>query len=192
MSLTINLGMEDFKTLREGHRVYVDKTVFIQNSFAAGTEDDTNTTNDSEEMISQGDAQVTLITRPRRFGKTLTLSMLKYFLEMNYQNPGDKSEAEKLFKGLAISKKRKFCQRYMSEYPVILISLKGVDGETFSTALGRLLSKIANLYSYFEFLLDSDALNEREKNNFNSVLNFAYSDDVPPSVLDICGIGFCG
>ena len=53
-----------------------------------------------------------------------------------------------------------------------------MDGGTFSTALGMLLSKIANLYSYFEFLLDSDALNEREKNNFNSVLNFAYSDDV--------------
>ncbi|MGN1356104.1 MAG: AAA family ATPase, partial [Succinivibrionaceae bacterium] len=88
MSLTINLGMEDFKTLREGHRVYVDKTVFIQNLFAGCTDEDTNTTNDSEEMISQGDSQVTLITRPRRFGKTLTLSMLKYFLEMNYQNPG--------------------------------------------------------------------------------------------------------
>ena len=85
MSLTINLGMEDFKTLREEHRVYIDKTGFIRNLFAAGTDDDTNTTNSSDGQVYQGDAQVTLITRSRRFGKTLTLSMLKYFLEMDYQ-----------------------------------------------------------------------------------------------------------
>ncbi len=95
--------------------------------------------------------------------------MLKYFLEMNYQNPGDKSEGEKLFKGLAISKKRKFCQRYMSEYPVILISLKGVDGDTFVDALANLVYTINALYKKFAFLLNSDSLDEYEKKEYTMV-----------------------
>ena len=103
----ICIGEEDFKKLRTENRVYVDKTRFIKNLFGYYDGDENN----DGSSYSGGDSYVTLITRPRRFGKSLTLSMLKYFLEMNYQNPGDKSEAEKLFKGLAISENEDFCQR---------------------------------------------------------------------------------
>ena len=100
MKFEVMAGEEDFKALRDQCIAYVDKTSFIEKLFAAPVR---NGNRSGSTNTAAG--KVTLITRPRRFGKTLTLSMLKYFLEMNYQNPGDKSEAKKLFKGLAISKK---------------------------------------------------------------------------------------
>ncbi len=99
MKFEVMAGEEDFKALRDHCIAYVDKTSFIEKLFAAPK----NGSRSGSTNTATG--KVTLITRPRRFGKSLTLSMLKYFLEMNYQNPGDKSEAKKLFKGLAISKK---------------------------------------------------------------------------------------
>ncbi|MGN1356761.1 MAG: AAA family ATPase [Succinivibrionaceae bacterium] len=165
----VTIGEEDFKALRDRDLAYIDKTSFIQQFFVSSKE------NGQRIGSSRTSAKVTLITRPRRFGKTLTLSMLKYFLELNYQNPGDKSEAKKLFDGLAISDNQNetFCQRYMSEYPVILISLKGVGGTTFTDALSSLLSKVKELYSNFKFLLDSDALDDDEKEEFRFFCKFA-------------------
>ncbi|MGN1356472.1 MAG: AAA family ATPase [Succinivibrionaceae bacterium] len=170
----VRIGEEDFKKLRTENRAYVDKTPFIKELFGYQDEDKTQ---DRSSYVA-GDSCVTLITRPRRFGKTLTLSMLKYFLELNYQNPGDKSEAKKLFESLAISKSDKFCQRYMSEYPVILISLKGISGETYTKALRKFLTKINELYKEFEFLLNSDALSESEKKEFQFISNFTASSDL--------------
>ena len=139
------IGEENFKTLRSNNYAYVDKTCFIKNLFGYLDEDENN----DGSLYRTGSSNVTLITRPRRFGKTLTLSMLRYFLELNYQNPGDKSEAEKLFQGLEISKSenQSFCRQYMSEYPVILISLKGISGNTYTKALRIFLTKINDLYN---------------------------------------------
>ena len=168
----VTVGEEDFKTLIDQDIAYIDKTGSIEKFFVSPKE------NGKRTGSSLTSAKVTLITRPRRFGKTLTLSMLKYFLEMNYQNPGDKSEAEKLFKGLAISENEDFCQRYMSEYPVILISLKGVDGETFTGALSRLLSVIKELYAYFAFIENNEALDEYDRKEFRFIRDFTCDGNI--------------
>ncbi|MGN1356197.1 MAG: AAA family ATPase [Succinivibrionaceae bacterium] len=170
------IGEENFKTLRSNNYAYVDKTCFIKNLFGYLDEDENN----DGSLYRTGSSNVTLITRPRRFGKTLTLSMLRYFLELNYQNPGDKSEAEKLFQGLEISKSenQSFCRQYMSEYPVILISLKGISGNTYTKALRIFLTKINELYKEFEFILNSEALSESEKKEFQFISNFTSSSDL--------------
>ena len=162
----VTAGEEDFNTLIVHDVAYIDKTGSIEKFFVSPKE------NGKRTGSSLTSAKVTLITRPRRFGKTLTLSMLKYFLEMNYQNPGDKSEAEKLFKGLAISENEDFCQRYMSEYPVILISLKQVDGGSFNIALRRLMRIISYQYDYFSFLLNSPKISTEDKEDYIYFQNF--------------------
>ena len=160
----VTVGEEDFKTLIDHDFAYIDKTGSIEKFFVSPKE------NGKRTGSSLTSAKVTLITRPRRFGKTLTLSMLKYFLEMNYQNPGDKSEGEKLFKGLAISENEDFCQRHMSEYPVILISLKQVDGGSFNIALRRLMRIISYQYDYFSFLLNSPKISTEDKEDYINYL----------------------
>ena len=95
----VTVGIENFQELIKQNKYYVDKTSFIK-------------------IIS--DENVALFTRPRRFGKTLTMSMLKYFFEMNYDNPGDISATVELFKDLDISKDTEFCKQHMGQYPVIV------------------------------------------------------------------------
>ena len=94
----VTVGIENFQELIKQNKYYVDKTSFIK-------------------TIS--DENVALFTRPRRFGKTLTMSMLKYFFEMNYDNPSDISTTVELFKDLDISKDTEFCKQHMGQYPVI-------------------------------------------------------------------------
>lgn len=109
MANTLNLpvGIDDFRKLRESNFYYVDKTRLI------------------EQLLYRW-SEVTLFTRPRRFGKTLNMSMLKSFFEIGT----DKS----LFDGLYISGNKELCDEYMGKYPVIFLSLKGVDGLDFTTA----------------------------------------------------------
>ena len=106
-SLNIFLGIEFFRTIREENRCYVDKTGFI------------------EELLSSNQAQVSLITRPRCFGKTLTMTMLQEFFDI-------RQDSRAIFEGLAISWNTGLCQKWMNQYPTIFLTLKEVEGQNFS------------------------------------------------------------
>ena len=109
---------------------------------------------------------VTLFTRPRRFGKTLNMSMLKCFFEIG----GDKS----IFDGLTISRENALCETYMGKYPVVFISLKGVDGLTFDLAYQALCGIVVEEFSRLRFLTDSDKLAADEKQYLEKMLKGKY------------------
>ena len=131
------VGIEIFNELIEKNYYYVDKTLLIK------------------DIVNEG-SKVTLFTRPRRFGKSLNISMLKNFFNID----GDKS----IFEGLDISKDKEFCNKYMGKYPVISISLKGVNGRTFEEAVNRLRTIIGDETSRYKFLMNSSKLDEEDKN----------------------------
>ena len=138
----VPVGIEDFKELIQDEYYYVDKTLLI------------------DEML-MNKSKVTLFTRPRRFGKTLNMSMLKYFFDVK-----DKEENKKLFENLKVSD-----SEYMSEqgkYPVIFISLKDLKGDTWEECLKRLKLFIFDLYAEFEYIREK--MNEWDKKKFEKVL----------------------
>ena len=143
--LKLPVGIENFREIREMGFYYVDKTGLI------------------EELLEQW-GKVNLFTRPRRFGKTLNMSMLKYFLEIG----ADKT----LFDGLYISQNEKLCEEYLGKFPVIFITLKDVDGLTFDEAQYRMKELIGKEAERFSFLKNSDRLTENEKNAYRSVISF--------------------
>lgn len=143
--LKLPVGIENFREIREMGFYYVDKTGLI------------------EELLEQW-GKVNLFTRPRRFGKTLNMSMLKYFLEIGADNT--------LFDGLYIYQNEKLCEQYLGKFPVIFITLKNVDGLTFDEAQYRMKELIAKEAERFSFLKDSDKLTENEKNAYRSVISF--------------------
>ncbi|PWU05715.1 MAG: AAA family ATPase, partial [Verrucomicrobia bacterium] len=112
-------------------------------------------------------AKVILITRPRRFGKTLNLSMLYYFLSQNHSNEGNIN----LFKGLNISKETEFCQKHQHQYPVIFITFKSAKGTNYDQAYNRITDLIRSLYEEHQYLLEDDTLSEREKAIYLDILN---------------------
>ena len=132
-------GCNDFEKLIKSGMVYVDKTSCL------------------EELLNSG-SQVPMILRPGKFGKTLFMSMLSCFLEMNYQNPRDRRRQRKLFKDLAISENKAFCAKHMGRYPVISLSFKDADGETFQDAVKAIIRVFAGLSDKFDFLTRRDDL----------------------------------
>ena len=135
-ALKLPVGIEDFAEIRQAGFYYVDKTKFI-------------------EQLLDGWGKVNLFTRPRRFGKTLNMSMLRYFFEIG----ADAS----LFDGLQIAKNKKLCEEYQEKYPVIFLSFKNVEGLTFADAQYRLAELIAGEAERFAFLAQSDKLTENER-----------------------------
>ena len=115
-----------------------------------------------EQLLEQW-GKVNLFTRPRRFGKTLNMSMLKYFFEIGTDPT--------LFDGLYISQNQELCEEYMGKFPVIFLSLKGVDGLTFDSAKDRFIQLIGNEAQRFRFLLDSDKLTEDDKNIYRALIS---------------------
>ena len=136
MRKKLPVGIENFEEFSREDFYYVDKTLFIAE-------------------LLQNWGKVNLFTRPRRFGKTLNMSMLKYFFEIGT----DKS----LFDGLKIAENKELCTEYQGQFPVIFISLKSVDGLTFESAVAALRTLIGNEASRFQFLRDSDKLSDEEK-----------------------------
>ena len=130
------IGIESFEEIRKEGFYYIDKTGLIKD-------------------LLNNWGKVNLFTRPRRFGKTLNMSMLKSFFEIGAD--------ETLFEGLQISKETELCEKYMGKYPVVFLTLKGVDGLTFEEAKGRLRSVIREEMYKLRFLLDSDKIPESEK-----------------------------
>ena len=142
-TLKLPVGIDDFKKIREAGFYYVDKTKLI-------------------EQLVQSWGEVTLFTRPRRFGKTLNMSMLKSFFEIG---------AEKsLFQGLYISEKEKLCVEYMGKYPVIFLSLKGVEGLHFADAQKMLMTIINNEVRRHYYLKTSDKLTVEDRKQFEKML----------------------
>ena len=142
-TLKLPVGIDDFKKIREAGFYYVDKTKLI-------------------EQLLHSWGEVTLFTRPRRFGKTLNMSMLKSFFEIG---------AEKsLFQGLYISEKEKLCAEYMGKYPVIFLSLKGVEGLHFADAQKMLMTIINNEVRRHYYLKTSDKLTVEDRKQFEKML----------------------
>ncbi len=151
------MGIEDFKRIRTENFYYIDKTGLIRD-------------------LLKNIAYVTLFTRPRRFGKTLTMSMLRYFFETG----SDPS----LFDGLEIAKEKELCGQYMGKFPVIAISLKDVTGRNFEKAKSNLRSVIGDEALRFQFLADSTALSDVERRQYGALIElneqkeYAMSDDI--------------
>ena len=140
----IPIGIEDFEKLRKNGFYYVDKTGLIIE-------------------LLQNPAEVTLFTRPRRFGKSLNMSMLKYFFELD----GNKE----LFEGLEIMEEPELCEEYMGKFPVISLSLKDIDAESYETAFemaAMLMNREAGSHRY---LLESEFLATDEKEAFSELLD---------------------
>ena len=138
------IGIDNFEKLRSEDFYYIDKTGLIR------------------ELLDNW-GEVNLFTRPRRFGKTLNMSMLEQFLSLN----GNKS----IFDGLEISKETALCEEYMGKYPVVSISLKGIDALNFETAFERASLLVRRAASKAYYLLKSDALNEQDKANYRKLLD---------------------
>ncbi|MCD7761594.1 MAG: ATP-binding protein [Lachnospiraceae bacterium] len=136
------VGIEDFTEIRAEDFYYVDKTAMIRDLLNAW-------------------GKVNLFTRPRRFGKSLNMSMLKAFLEIGC----DKS----LFDGLEISRETQLCEKYMGQFPVISVSLKGVAGDSYEAAFSQMRKALGNEASRFGYLTDSDKLDENEKNRYRQL-----------------------
>ena len=151
--LQLPTGKQTFKAFIKGNYYFVDKTKYIKSVF----QDDSS--------------QVLLITRPRRFGKTLTMSMFEAFLSLNYDDPNDLSEHIELFKNKEIYKDKEFCDNFMGKYPVLSISLSRVYGNTFEIAFERLADLINNLASNYSFLMESEALSKDDKYKLSCLLD---------------------
>ena len=156
------VGIEDFKELREENFYYIDKTGLIRDL-----------------LNSWG--KVNLFTRPRRFGKTLNMSMLKNFLEIG----ADKA----LFDGLAIAEERELCETYMGKFPVVFLSLKSVEGLTFEDAYEMLRRILRSEMLRLSFLAESDRISEKEKYSFRRFLDEQDTrEDVQDSLKMLSGL----
>ena len=153
-TLKLPVGIDDFYKLRKSEFYYVDKTKLI-------------------EQLLNNWGEVNLFTRPRRFGKTLNMSMLRAFFEIGTDSA--------LFDGLYISKNRELCREYMGKYPVIFISLKGVDGMTFEEAVVRATTIVKTEARRHYYLKDSGKLVKEEIAQFEQLLS-GKAEDITDSI----------
>lgn len=140
-NMKLPVGISDFHKLRQNEYYYVDKTNLIK------------------ELLESRIAEVTLITRPRRFGKTIGMSMLAYFFDI-------RKDSRKLFEDLKISRDIELCQKWMNQYPTLFISFKDVDGLNFQSAMKMLRNQISWICNEHDYLSDSDKINENDKKIF--------------------------
>ena len=135
------VGISDFAEIRENHFYYVDKSLLV------------------EQLLKTTGTKVTLITRPRRFGKTIGMSMLANFFDI-------RKESSKLFEGLNITQNQTLCKKWMNQWPTIFFSLKDIDGLTFESAYNQLLIQISDLYKEHTYLLDCEEIDSDDKKVF--------------------------
>ncbi len=151
------IGMDGFEKIRTNDFYYVDKTLFIKE-------------------LLQNWGEVNLFTRPRRFGKSLNMSMLKNFFEIG-MDPA-------WFKGLKIAQERELCETYMGKFPVISISLKSVDGMNFEAASAALKNTIGKEAMRFQFLLESDRLSGAEKDLYQRLIKIGTTSEAVYDITD--------
>ena len=154
MLKSIGIGAELFHKLIENDCYYIDKTPFIRTVFEENKSD------------------VMLITRPRRFGKTLTMSTFYDFLSLSIENPGDVSLQEKWFKDTKIFEDKEFCSKYMGKFPVIFVSFKTIVHQHFNDAYNQFATLIYRLALQFEYLAASEELSDKQKEQYASLINY--------------------
>ena len=143
MKRTVAIGRQNFASIREGNFFYIDKTNFIKEWWESGDE-------------------CTLITRPRRFGKTLNMIMMEQFFSIQYQGRED------LFEGLSIWKEEKY-RKLQGTYPVLFLSFADIKSKTYVQARKEMICLIVGLYNKYHFLLKTDVLTESDKEYFKLV-----------------------
>ncbi len=157
--LNIPVGVSDFAEIRKNGYYYVDKSGLI------------------EELLRTTATKVTLITRPRRFGKTLGMNMLAEFFDI-------RKDSRALFEGLEIDENTELCNRWMNQWPTIFFSLRRVDGLDFSGAYDMLCSVIIELCDSHRYLLDSEKISPYDRSVIKNILNFDASEsDIKNSLL---------
>ena len=139
--LKIPVGISDFAKIRNYGYYYVDKTGLIA------------------DLLEKETAEVTLITRPRRFGKTMGMSMLANFFDI-------RKDSQAMFEGLEISKNTALCSEWMNQWPVLFLTFKDVDGLTFASAKEMLLNRIAAIYNDHSYLLEGTRVQENDRKVF--------------------------
>ncbi len=154
-NINLPVGVSNFEKIRKDNYFYVDKTGLITDILSQKTE-------------------VLLITRPRRFGKTLNMSMLESFFDIT-------KDSKEIFRGLQITREKKLCDEWMNQYPVVSISFKQVDGLNFNDAYNMLVWMISQLYTKHSYLLESKKISDSDKNMINRMINDK------PSLVDIKG-----
>ena len=140
----IPVGISDFEKIRRRGYYYIDKSGLIA------------------DLVEQDPPEVTLITRPRRFGKTLAMHMLACFFDI-------RRDSQDLFRGLKIAENSQLCREWMNQYPTVFFTFKNVDGLSFSTAYGQLSYEVSRLYEEHDYLLDSDRISSSEKTLFEKL-----------------------
>ena len=151
VNLKIPVGISDFEKIRKNQYYFVDKSGLI------------------EELLNTESNEVTLITRPRRFGKTLGMSMLASFFDI-------RRDSSELFQGLKISQKEELCQKWMNQYPVLFLTFKDVDGLDFQSAKEMLRIQIADRCNEYLYLISSEKVNENDKAIFRQLADVVKGD----------------
>ena len=146
----IPVGIENFEKIRREGFYYVDKTALIQ------------------ELLNKW-SEVNLFTRPRRFGKSLNMSMLKAFFEIGTDRT--------LFDGLEISRETELCEKYMGKFPVISVSMKGIEADDYETARNFAVKMINEEARRFQYLLESDRLSREDKDLFSPLMKNDMDDE---------------
>ena len=144
-----------YEELKDGNCYFVDKTEYLKAVFTSST-------------------KVLLFTRPRRFGKTLLMTMFESFLKINSEKPFDTSLQQKYFQGTKILEDKEFCSKFMGQYPVISISLKNVDGVTFDIAYKNFAAEVSKLAENYRYLLSSTKLDKEDKDKLSKILDVSF------------------
>ena len=142
--LNIPVGISDFAKIRDRKYYYVDKTKLIS------------------DLLEEETAEVTLITRPRRFGKTMAMSMLSHFFDI-------RKDSKAMFQGLKIAENTDLCDEWMNQWPVLFLSFKDVNGLTFASAKEMLLNRIAEIYNDHSYLLEGPQIRENDRKVFEQL-----------------------
>lgn len=161
MIFRVGVGESDFAALRRSGKYYVDKTAVMY------------------ELVEETENKVTLFTRPRRFGKTLMMSMFSNFFSI-------RKDSREIFEGLGITAYKEFCEKWMNQSPVLFLSYKDVEAETFEGAYRMLKTKLADLCKELDFLLEETAVNSADRDIFRKLMfKTAEEDDVKNSLKTI-------
>ena len=153
--LALPYGKDDFPLLREGNCYFVDKTPYLKTVFT-------------------DQSAVLLFTRPRRFGKTLLISMFDSFLKINPEKPFDNSKQLELFKGTKILEDKEFCDKFMGQCPVITITLKKVDGTNFKEFYESFASAVYDVALRYSYLKNSNKLDKSDKEELENLTTKSY------------------
>lgn len=161
MAFRVGVGESNFADLRKSDKYYVDKTAIVY------------------ELVEETENKVTLFTRPRRFGKTLMMSMISNFFSI-------RKDSKELFEGLNITEHKEFCEKWMNQYPVLFLSFKDVEAESFEGAYKMLQTRLADVCKELDFLLKEIVVNSADREIFKELMyGTAEENDVKNSLKTI-------